>query len=171
MWWRMCRFGRNTSLCGSSYEDSWSFAPPILSFSFKRKRENAPCTVEERKRNMPPRGGTRDGGRAGRAPVFFAGLWGMVRAGVWVVDAWMVLPSSLPLSWRLGEKLLLWGLAPRSGHFSGPVFALTQCPAPPGRPGSPARFPAGRRGGPGPPPSGGSISGPGRRRSPPGNAP
>ncbi len=30
-----------------SHEDGWSFAPPILSFA---KRENAPCTVEERKR-------------------------------------------------------------------------------------------------------------------------
>jgi len=30
--------------------DGWFIAPPILSFSARRKRENAPCTVEERKR-------------------------------------------------------------------------------------------------------------------------
>ena len=146
--------------------------PPILSFSFKRKRENAPCTVEERKRNTSPRGDERRGDALGVPPFFRRSSGrGVVRAGVWAVDAWMVLPSSLPLSWRLGKKLLLWGLAPRSGHFPGPAFALTQCPAPPGRPGFPARFPEGRRGGRGPPPSGGSTSWPGRRRSPPGNVP
>ena len=47
----MCRFGRSTSPRGSSHDDGWCNAPPILSFSSRRKRENAPCTVEERKRS------------------------------------------------------------------------------------------------------------------------
>ena len=50
------------------------FAPPILSFA---KRENAPCTVEERKR------GARQGGDG---LLRKTSARGVVRAGVWVVD-------------------------------------------------------------------------------------
>ncbi len=35
----------------NSHEDGWSFAPPIFSFSSRRKRENGPCTVQKRKRS------------------------------------------------------------------------------------------------------------------------
>ena len=41
-------FGRG----GLAVSDGWSNAPPILSFA---KRENAPCTVEERKRGARKR--------------------------------------------------------------------------------------------------------------------
>ena len=34
-----------------SHEDGWFFAPPIFSFSSRRKRENGPCTVQKRKRS------------------------------------------------------------------------------------------------------------------------
>ena len=42
-----------------SHDDGWFIAPPIFSFSERRKRENGPCTVQKRKRrwgeNLPVR--------------------------------------------------------------------------------------------------------------------
>ena len=35
-----------------SHEDGWFYAPPIFSFSGRRKRENGPCTVQKRKRRF-----------------------------------------------------------------------------------------------------------------------
>jgi len=51
----------------SSYHGSWSIAPLVLSFSYGGKRENAPCTVEERKRPF-----TGDGGRIDSAMLKYA---------------------------------------------------------------------------------------------------
>ena len=62
-------FGRG----GLAVSDGWSNAPPILSFA---KRENAPCTVEERKRGRGRGAGQRVRMSSGR---------GVVRAGVWWV--------------------------------------------------------------------------------------
>ena len=43
---------------------------------------------------------------------------GVVRAGVLVVDGRTGRLSSLPLTWRLGKKRLLWGLPPGQAIFS-----------------------------------------------------
>ena len=40
-----------------SHDDGWFIAPPIFSFSSRRKRENGPCTVQKRKRSNVPAGG------------------------------------------------------------------------------------------------------------------
>ena len=39
-----------------SHDDGWFIAPPIFSFSERRKRENGPCTVQKRKRLFGPCG-------------------------------------------------------------------------------------------------------------------
>ena len=43
--------------------DGWFIAPPIFSFSSRRKRENGPCTVQKRKRSIVPAGGRGTGAR------------------------------------------------------------------------------------------------------------
>lgn len=62
------------------------FAPPILSFT---KRENAPCSVEERKWG-------RAGSTSGFTNVFYSRR---STGGSWAADVWTVRPSSLPLTW------------------------------------------------------------------------
>ncbi len=114
--------GAFTRPCGRGrleLSDGWCNAPPILSFA---KRENAPCTVEERKR-----------GRAGACLRFLrmSPARGVVRAGGLAVDVRPVLPSSLPLTWRLlqncGYRLLFrcvpWRRRFASRHFSVPTSA------------------------------------------------
>ncbi len=54
-----------------SHEDGWCNAPPIFSFSSRRKRENGPCTVQKRKRSIRPAG---DEGRGGAASAGYASL-------------------------------------------------------------------------------------------------
>ncbi len=46
--------------------DGWFFAPPIFSFSSRRKRENGPCTVQKRKRSNGDDAGARLNDRRSR---------------------------------------------------------------------------------------------------------
>ena len=59
-------FGRG----GLDTSDGWCIAPPIFSFSSRRKRENGPCTVQKRKRSIAPAGGRRTGDAQGVLPFF-----------------------------------------------------------------------------------------------------
>ena len=59
-------FGRG----GLDTSDGWFIAPPIFSFSSRRKRENGPCTVQKRKRSIAPAGGRRTGDAQGVLPFF-----------------------------------------------------------------------------------------------------
>ena len=74
-------------------------APPILSFA---KRENAPCTVEERKRGRA-RGAS--GSRHVSSPRRGAG-------GGLSCEESSALLFPLPLTWRLEEESALWGPVP-----------------------------------------------------------
>ena len=69
--------------------DGWFIAPPIFSFSSRRKRENGPCTVQKRKRSMRPAG---DVGRETRKRCFLrvrmSPARGVVQAGVLEMDEW-----------------------------------------------------------------------------------
>ena len=59
-------FGRG----GLDTSDGWCIAPPIFSFSSRRKRENGPCTVQKRKRSIAPAGGHGTGDAQGVLPFF-----------------------------------------------------------------------------------------------------
>ena len=69
--------------------DGWFIAPPIFSFSSRRKRENGPCTVQKRKRSIALRG---DVGRGSRKRCFLRvrmpSARGVALAGVLVVIEW-----------------------------------------------------------------------------------
>ena len=65
-----------------SHEDGWFIAPPIFSFSSRRKRENGPCTVQKRKRSIWILRWTKDA--QGVLPVSrMSSARGVVLAGVW----------------------------------------------------------------------------------------
>ena len=55
---------------GLDTSDGWFIAPPIFSFSSRRKRENGPCTVQKRKRRIAPAGGRKTGDAQGVPPFF-----------------------------------------------------------------------------------------------------
>jgi len=73
------------------FSEGWSFAPPILSFSGGGKRENAPCTVEERKSDAP--------GVRCSSPYVFSPRRGAVRE--WVVNEWIARLFPLTLPWLI----------------------------------------------------------------------
>ena len=88
-----------------------AFAPPILSFSSRRKRENAPRPVEERKRSITLRGTGDEGTRKSCFRLLRkSSARGVVLAGVWSSSNGLF---PLPLAWKSN----------RSGfRFSGALF-------------------------------------------------
>ncbi len=68
---------------GFSHDDGWCIAPPIFSFSSRRKRENGPCTVQKRKRSNWFLRWTRDA-QAVLPVLRMPSARGSVLAGVWI---------------------------------------------------------------------------------------
>ena len=100
---------------GMDTSDGWCIAPPIFSFSSRRKRENGPCTVQKRKRSMRPAGDGRRGDAQEVLPPdthvscprrSAGGSFGSCRMDF--------LLFSLPLTWRREEASKRWRPAERS---------------------------------------------------------
>ncbi len=82
----------------NSHDDGWFIAPPIFSFSCqKKKRKRAVHGPKEKKKYVPARGRKTEARRACLRFLRMSSGRGVVRAGVWEVDAWPVRSSSLPL--------------------------------------------------------------------------